>query len=302
MNRERAYDLLNIRQPHHPISNDTIKKHYHIKALQYHPDKNKDPGAVAKFQEIHEAYDFLMKNKPDGGYTYAPPDDNNTYKNILQVFLKSIWKKDTDNTVFSIVIEKLTECCETKVVELLEQLDNQTLIKIHDVFSKYKSIFHFSEGVIACIEEVLSNKIKNSNCIILNPTIDDLFDCNLYKITENESTYIVPLWHHELVYDNNGTELYIKCEPALPDNISIDVENNIHITVRYDILDVFRLETIDICMGSRKFSIFTEELRIKPMQTVVLKSRGIPKIHNDDIYNVSKKSNIYIYIELAHTI
>ena len=269
--------------------------------MQYHPDKNKDPGAVAKFQEIHEAYDFLMKNTPDG-YTYVPPGDNHTYKNILQVFLKSIWKLDSDNTMFSVVIEKMTECCETKVVELLEQMDNQTLIKIHDIFSKYKSIFHFSEGVIACIEEVLSNKIKNSNCIILNPTIDDLFDCNLYKITENESTYVIPLWHHELVYDNNGTELYIKCEPTLPDNLSIDVENNIHISVRYDILDVFSRETIDICMGSRKFSIFTEELRIKPMQTVILKGRGIPKIHNDDIYNVSKKSNIYIYIELVGTL
>jgi len=299
MNRERAYALLDIRQTIHPVSNDTVKKQYHIKALQYHPDKNKDPGAVATFQEIHDAYDFLMQNSYDIPHT--SPGDNSTYKSILQLFLKSIWKKDADNTMFSLVIEKMTECCETKVVEFLEQLDNQTLIKIYDVFSKYKSIFHFSEGVLSCIEEVLANKIKNSNCIILNPTIDDLFECNLYKITENESTYVIPLWHHELVYDNNGTELYIKCEPTLPYNISIDVENNIHINVRYAILDVFGRETIDICIGSRKFCVFTEELRMKSMQTIILKSRGIPKIHNDDIYNVSKKSNIYIYVELVHT-
>lgn len=301
MNRERAYDLLDIRQTNPPISNDTIKKQYHIKALQYHPDKNKDPGAVAKFQEIHDAYDFLMRNNEDG-YSYAIPGGNNTYKNILQVFLKSIWKLDSDNNVFSVVIEKMTECCETKAVELLEQIDNQTLIKIHELFSKYKSIFHFSEGVLACIEEVLANKIKNANCILLHPTIDDLFECNLYKITENESTYVIPLWHHELVYDNNGTELYIKCIPILPNNISIDVENNIHISVRHDILDIFNRETIDICIGSRKFSIFTEELRIKPMQTVVVKGRGIPKIHTEDIYNVSKKSNIYVSMELVHTL
>jgi len=301
MNRERAYDLLNIQQTNPPISNDTIKKQYHIKALQYHPDKNKNPGAVAKFQEIHDAYDFLMRNNEDG-YSYARPGGNNTYKNILQVFLKSIWKLDSDNTVFSVVIEKMTECCETKAVELLEQIDNQTLIKIHELFSKYKSIFHFSEGVLACIEEVLANKIKNANCILLHPTIDDLFECNLYKITENESTYVIPLWHHELVYDNNGTELYIKCIPILPNNISIDVENNIHISVRHDILDIFNRETIDICIGSRKFSIFTEELRIKPMQTVVLKGCGIPKIHTEDIYNVSKKSNIYVSMELVHTL
>ena len=301
MNRERAYELLDISQENQSISNDTIKKHYHIKALQYHPDKNKDPGAGAMFQEIHEAYDFLMRNNCDE-YTYAPTGDNNTYKNILQVFLNSIWKMDADNAMFSLVIEKMTESCETKVVELLEKIDNHILIKIHDIFSKYKSIFHFSAGVLSCIEEVLSNKIKNSNCIILNPTIDDLFECNLYKLTENDATYIIPLWHHELVYDNNGTELYVKCQPTLPDNISIDVENNIHIRVRYDILDVFSRETIDICIGSKKFSIFTEDLRMKSIQTVILKGQGIAKIHTEDIYNVSKKSNIYFYIELAHTI
>jgi hypothetical protein len=299
MNRKLAYTILGIQYMNTSISDNIIKKHYHIKALQYHPDKNKDPDAVSKFQEIQDAYEFLMGNSCNS--TYTSSGENNTYKNILQVFLKSIWKKDTDNTVFSVVIEKMTECCETKVVELLEQMDNQSLIKIHEIFSKYKSIFHFSEGVMACIEQVLSNKIKKGNCIILNPTIDDLFECNLYKITENDLTYIIPLWHHELVYDNNGNDLYVKCQPTLPDNISIDAENNIHVCVKYDILDIFSHEIIDICIGSRKFSIFKEQLRLKQTQTITLKTRGIPKIHNEDIYNISKKSNIYIYIELVHT-
>ena len=136
MNRERAYKLLDITHAIPPISNDIIKKQYHIKALQYHPDKNKEPGAVAKFQEIHDAYDFLMRNSSDNAHT---PFDNtaSTYKNILQVFLKSVWKLYTDDSLFSLVIEKMTECCETKVVELLEQIDNPTLIKIHDIFTCY---------------------------------------------------------------------------------------------------------------------------------------------------------------------
>jgi hypothetical protein len=36
-----------------------IKKAYHRLALQFHPDKNNEPGAQDKFREIHEAYTSL---------------------------------------------------------------------------------------------------------------------------------------------------------------------------------------------------------------------------------------------------
>lgn len=42
---------------------DDIKKSYRKLAKQYHPDINKDPGAVEKFKEIQEAYDILSDDK-----------------------------------------------------------------------------------------------------------------------------------------------------------------------------------------------------------------------------------------------
>ena len=48
------------------ITNEVIKKQYKIMALQYHPDKYHGNDANEKFQEIHEAYQFLMQY-PDSG-------------------------------------------------------------------------------------------------------------------------------------------------------------------------------------------------------------------------------------------
>nr|CAD2130109.1 unnamed protein product [Meloidogyne enterolobii] len=44
-------------------SDDEIKKAYRKMALKYHPDKNKEAGAEAKFKEIAEAYDVLSDSK-----------------------------------------------------------------------------------------------------------------------------------------------------------------------------------------------------------------------------------------------
>jgi len=46
------YEVLGVDRT---ASRDEIKHAYRQMALQYHPDKNKDPGAAAKFRELAEA-------------------------------------------------------------------------------------------------------------------------------------------------------------------------------------------------------------------------------------------------------
>jgi len=61
------------RKNHHKVlglspgaSKKQIKSAYRQLAKKYHPDRNKSPGADRKFQELTEAYDYLLEH-PDAG-------------------------------------------------------------------------------------------------------------------------------------------------------------------------------------------------------------------------------------------
>ena len=50
------YNILDVNEK---ADSDEIKKAYRKLSFQWHPDRNKDPGAEEKFKEINEAYEIL---------------------------------------------------------------------------------------------------------------------------------------------------------------------------------------------------------------------------------------------------
>ena len=54
-----------------------IKKAFRQKASQYHPDRNMDAGAPARFRAVQEAYDVLSDEDKRLAY------DNNRRRNLL---------------------------------------------------------------------------------------------------------------------------------------------------------------------------------------------------------------------------
>ncbi|KAF8858837.1 DnaJ-domain-containing protein [Acephala macrosclerotiorum] len=55
------YKILSL--PFQPIlSQDDLRKAYHAKALELHPDKNSHPSATAKFQELNQAYEGYLSH------------------------------------------------------------------------------------------------------------------------------------------------------------------------------------------------------------------------------------------------
>lgn len=295
MNYQKACEILDINGKQN-INKDELKNKYKRYALKYHPDKNNSTDAKTKFQEISSAYQYLCEHNDD--LTDIFPD-NTSYSDMLFTFINSIIPVDKDSGVIHIIIKKLTYVCETKSYDFLDKLDKETLIKIYNIIKMNKDVFHIKTEYISIIESIINNKIQNDEVIILNPTLEDLFNNNLYRLTLDQNTYIIPLWHHELVYDNNGKDVYIRCNPVLlDDNIDVDEINDIHIYKTYKIHDLWGKEYIDVEICNRIFTVEVDKLKLMKNQTIFITNSGISRPNIKNIYDISILSTVYIHIEL----
>ena len=59
------YDVLGVSRQ---ATDDDIKKAFRSKAMQYHPDRNKDEGASEKFKECAEAFEVLSNSEKRASY------------------------------------------------------------------------------------------------------------------------------------------------------------------------------------------------------------------------------------------
>ena len=294
MNFQKACKILDINSKQ-KINIDELKHKYKRGALKYHPDKNNSIDAKNKFQEVSEAYQYLCENNMN---LNELSQVNTSYSDILFTFINTIIPIDKDIGVIHVIIQKLTHICETKSNDFLDNLDKETLIKIYNIIKMNKDIFHIKPEYISKIESIINNKVQNDEVIILNPTLEDLFDNNLYRLTIDKKTYIIPLWHHELQYDNNGKDLYVRCNPVLLDDIEVDEINDIHFYKTYNIHDLWGQEHIDVEIGSRIFTVEVNKLKIMRNQTIFICNSGISRPNIKNIYDVSILSTVHIHLTL----
>lgn len=68
------YDVLGLERN---ASDEEVKKAFRKLAFQYHPDRNKDAGAEARFKEINEAYEVLSDPEKRANYDRFGPEGVN---------------------------------------------------------------------------------------------------------------------------------------------------------------------------------------------------------------------------------
>ena len=300
---DKYYKILNIDRDN--ITEKNLRTAYYKGALKYHPDKNSDSNATEKFQEINLAYEKLMiYHKFTKNNTFSADDANDSsFNSTLYSFLKPFFEldsmRDFQTNIILSIIEKISEKCEDKAISMLKNLNNETYKKIYNILYGQKDILHIPESFFEKMVEIYKEKKSNDKIIRIFPNISDLLDENVYKLVENDQEYLIPLWHHELIYDDDDKgEITVLCCPKIEKNMEIDENNNIHIYKTYNLQELWELSQIEIEIGKKTLKIQRDGLKLIEKQTITIPNIGIPRINNKNIYDTSKKGNIYINIEI----
>ena len=293
LNLNNKYNILNITE----LTNLELRKSYHIMALNYHPDKNKDDNAKEIFQEIADAYSFLYNIINSNIYNIY---ENNTEEEIydtpytdlmINLFKMLLTTPDSGE------INKFQKKCFEYTNKLLEQLLDKVNINVmEDIYIFIvKNTMGLSEDMINIIKNIINQKLIKCNMYIISSSLENILNSEIFKLEiENEIIY-VPLWHQEMVYEN----ILIKIQPILPDNIIIDEYSNMYIEYNNTFINLLNLINEDIkFIEINNYKVYLEELKLKKNQVIVLKNKGIPLININDSLDNKIKGDVIIHINL----
>lgn len=292
-----------------------LKKNYHIMAIKYHPDKNNNSSeSTVIFQSINEAYcylhDFLMNDNKNYNSRENSNDNvfSTSYYDLISNFLSSIneiYSKNSSSEKNQAVniIQLLKDGCKKFSFKIIEDLPKDTVLKIYEYVYLYHDILNISQETVSKIESIVKKKLENDSIVILNPSLKNLIDNDIYKLDYNGEILYIPLWHKDLVYDLSNDNIIetvnIKCIANISSNYSIDNNNNIHIKIHENIVNILNKKKFTITIESKVFEIPVEKLYIKNYQTHILHNQGISRINEDDILDITHKAHIYIHLYLS---
>jgi hypothetical protein len=283
-----------------------VKRNYYKLSLKWHPDKNTSINSTKKFQEIAEAYEFLKIYLDLENGNETNETNENDFLNMCNHFLSSLietTKTMTGNRITNEqimnILKQLTTKCEKVSIKLFEGIDKESSILLFNYLVSYADILSISQETLNEIKNVIELKMKNDNIIILNPNIENLLNDEVYVLTFEDKTYYIPLWHNELIYDTTKGKLIVKIEPELPPHLEIDDNNNIIVNLTTKINSLLVNEKLIFKLGEKVFQMTSENLRIKKKQQFFLKNKGLTRINYSELYNIKKKADIIVNLELV---
>lgn len=339
-----------------PSSLKELNKRYHLLALKHHPDKvatttdgdhgdhpdhrddnHRTRDATERFKEINDAHkrvkDFFFSNEPG-------LDDirmENGYESILQMFIQTILAKISrghglgyEETTINQAVQSLIHMIITKglqsAITMFQTMDKQACLTIYDILSKNQDLFGISREILEELTRVVEEKMGDDLVVRLNPSLLDMLLDRVYILHEYGQTYYIPLWHSELHFKppaiHGDGEIIVLCDPELPDNVSLDDNNNLFISLDVNILELFRDQVVPVYINDeikdRGFIYYLHAcdvtLRSDTRQCVLLRGLGgvggggvggiatmntNTSAKSNDIYKVGARASVYANMRLV---
>lgn len=270
------------------------KKAYYKLALKYHPDKG---GDVDKFREINEAWEIIKEIKGIKEDKYQDFSYSDLMKNVVNWVMPGTF----DNLFIDTSLISILKNCQEMSFIMLEQMNINKALKAYELLRKYKDIFMIENDVLEKMEKIIQSKMSNDNIYILNPSIDDILNDKIYKLDLNDETIYFPLWHRKRIikHPDQSNNILIVSQPDISNNIFISKNNDIFYSINCDVQTVFRNQCIDINIGNQLLKIDSKDITLtNESQIKKFKNQGILKINKENMFDQSKRSDIYIEITL----
>jgi hypothetical protein len=296
MDLQKACDILGITKENFTVK--SVRKAYYQKALETHPDKCKGFIPSPSFNDVQEAYHLLSKCSEYDFQEIEPPIDNN-YSSILSSFISSTIGIDVKADQIAQTLVSIKAGYEDATIKMFSEMNRHNAVKLYNYLEQYSTIFGFDGEIMGKLKVIVDGKIGNDTFITLKPTLANVLRNDVFKLEKNNDTYCIPLWHDELEYDLDDNSMIVSISPVLPDNMTIDDDNNLHISEPLRISEVFGQDEYEIDLMCKSLQVNVREIMLKPKQTLCFANQGIARINTMNMFSVSKLAHIFVHITLT---
>lgn len=251
-----------------------LKSIYKKLVLKHHPDKG---GDVSNFHRLIEAY-------------------NNMTSILLNKLQTSPGKYENIQKYMDYFYDVMKNKCDLnkEIIQLISKLVNDFLLHLQSNKDSYLEL-------LKLININLRSNIEENtpiSCITLKPSIDDILYNNIFRLVYKDNTYFVPLWHKEVIFEDENVDFMVVMDPQLPENVYIK-DNVIHIILYENTNELLQCGKCVFYIGSKEYIMDANKLLLKKYQMQVLKKQGISKINSEDVYDIDKKDDIVVHLNLC---
>jgi hypothetical protein len=252
---------------------DMVNRQYRKMSLKCHPDKNRDDkGACERFRQLSDAKkkmeEYLDEDvcSDEGDWGDECGGLYSLYKARVVRFLKGLMGTHFQEGAFE-------QFCRERVLVLAHRMDVKVVEYMYRLLETNREPLEVSDAFLDELRAIVKSKqecASNTASYTIHPTLEDLLHDKVYLLKVGDETFYVPLWVDETEFmDKNGNTIQVTCLPQLPDNITIDEDNHIHV---YHCFDRYNAALIHVLPGE-----------------------GIAVPNDIDMYDVSRRSDVIVH-------